>query len=90
MLKLCQVPHEISEANPLAVYTREAAQLIKVSSVTMRELVKNGTIPARVRSDRLLILVSDLQEYLESLPEYKPGDSIIPRSLRERQRVSKG
>jgi excisionase family DNA binding protein len=82
VLKLCQVPDEITEIHPLVVYTREAAQLIKVSSVTMRELVKDGTIPARVRGDRLLILVSDLQDYLESLPDYKPGDSIVPRSLR--------
>ena len=82
MLKLCNVPEKVKEVTPLAVYTREAAKLIKMSVNKFRKLVKRGEIKAKVRGDRLLFLVSDLEEYLQLLPDYKPGDNIEPRHLR--------
>jgi excisionase family DNA binding protein len=64
------------------VYTKEAAKLVKVSINQFREMVKRGEIKAKVRGDRLLFLVSELEDYLQFLPDYKPGDSITPKHLR--------
>ncbi len=82
MLKLCNVPEEVKETTPLVVYTKEAARMVKVSVNEFREMVKRGEIKAKVRGDRLLFLVSDLQNYLQFLPDYKPGDTILPKHLR--------
>jgi len=82
MLKLCDVPEEVKEATPLAVYTKEAARLIKVSVNKFRAMVKRGEIRAKVRGDRLLFLVSDLEAYLRVLPDYQPGETILPKHLR--------
>ncbi len=82
MLKLCNVPEEVKEATPLVVYTKEAARMVKVSVNEFRRMVKRGDIKARVRGDRLLFLVSDLEKYLRSLPDYKSGDTILPKHLR--------
>ncbi len=82
MLKLCNVPEEVTEATPLVVYTKEAARMVKVSVNEFRGMVKRGEIKAKVRGDRLLFLVSDLEEYLRSLPDYKSGDTILPKHLR--------
>lgn len=82
-LKLCQVPEEVTSIYPLAVYTKEAAHIVKLGIQEFREKVKAGEIRARVRGSRLLFLVSDLQEYLEQTPDYRPGDSILPQHLRE-------
>jgi len=82
MLKLCNVPEEVKEVAPLVVYTKEAARMVKVSVNEFRRMVKRGDIKARVRGDRLLFLVSDLEKYLRSLPDYKAGDTILPKHLR--------
>ena len=86
--RLCLVPDRITEAHPLAVTTKDAARLVHLDRTNFLNLVKKGQIKAKVRGDRgLIFLVSDLQEYLESLPNYKPGDSILPRHLRNERKT---
>lgn len=56
---------------PYAHNMRGAAERAALSELTLRNEIKAGRLRARRRGANLLILDSDLVEYLNSLPEVK-------------------
>ena len=54
--------------NPLSLSVREAALVTSLSEYEIRELVNNGTIPARRHGRRILIDYAALVEWFRSRP----------------------
>ena len=55
-------------ARKLAYSVQEAAKALGISETLLRRRVKTGVLLARKEGDRILILPSDLHNYLNSLP----------------------
>ena len=69
--KMVLVPiHEVKALQPAAMYEADASRYMMLSLNSFRELVRNGTIPARAHAGRIraIYLKEDLDEYLRSLP----------------------
>lgn len=56
----------------LALTIGEAIEAGAGSRTTVYEALKAGTLKARKRGGRTVILTSDLQKYLDDLPDYEP------------------
>lgn len=56
----------------LAYTIAEAVETGAGSRTKVYEAINAGTLKARKRGKRTIILAADLQEFLDSLPDYKP------------------
>lgn len=56
----------------LALTIEEAIEAGAGSRTKVYEALKAGTLKARKRGGRTVILTSDLQKYLDDLPDYEP------------------
>ena len=54
--------------NPLTVSVDEAAAMLSLGRFKVYDLVNSGKIRARKEGTRILIRVTDLEAYLDSLP----------------------
>jgi excisionase family DNA binding protein len=59
--------------NPIAVTIPEAVKVSGMSRTSIYEALKRGSLTAKKAGRRTLICFADLQAYLASLPEYRPG-----------------
>lgn len=58
---------------PIAMTIPDAVRASGMSRSSIYEALKRGDLSARKAGRRTLIAFADLQAYLASLPEYKPG-----------------
>ena len=68
------MPGPAVETSPLVLAIHEAASLIGRTPVATRQAVQRGQIPARRFGSRVVILRSELEEFLGRLPAYRPGE----------------
>ena len=54
---------------PLAVPIADAVKMAAIGRTTFYKLLKDGALPARKCGKRTLILMADLEAFLQSLPE---------------------
>lgn len=59
-------------ARPLAYTIPDAAVACAVGETVFREAVERGDVPKRYPSSRPIVLATELQEWLESLPLSPP------------------
>lgn len=59
----------------LAYTIPDAAEAAGVGETVLRDAIDKGDLPRRYPSARPVILATDLQEWLESLPHERPGSS---------------
>ena len=82
LIPLAEVNHEtkaMDQAPPVSALAYDATtfcQLTAMSKATFFRLLKAGTLKARVRGGKNLILAEDAHKFLDSLPEFKP-DTIV-------------
>gem|GEM_PF-3472080 len=65
------------EAQHLAVGIKRAAQLLSVSPATIYVKIHDGSLPAYKCGGRTLILLSDIEKLLGSLPPFTPRTRAI-------------
>lgn len=63
---------------PMVYTTSEAATLLKIGKTRLYQLLDTGRLPARRLGGKLLILHSDLMNYVESLPPRTSATLIAP------------
>jgi excisionase family DNA binding protein len=61
-----KLPHDIADQRALSV--KEACKYISVGRTSFYKLVKSGQIPARKCGRRTIVLPSELERALKSLP----------------------
>jgi excisionase family DNA binding protein len=61
-----RLPHDV--ADPRALSVKEACNYISLGRTSFYKLVKSGQIPARKCGRRTIVLASELEQALKSLP----------------------
>jgi excisionase family DNA binding protein len=59
-------PHDVADQR--ALYVKEACKYISLGRTSFYKLVKSGQIPARKCGRRTIVLLSELEQALKSLP----------------------
>lgn len=57
---------------PLSVSIRGASELTSLSETKLDQAIRAGTLPVRHHGNRMLIRVTDLQKFVDNLPEGRP------------------
>jgi excisionase family DNA binding protein len=66
-----KLSHEAAE--PLALSVKEVCKLLRLGRTTFYELLKSGKMPAHKCGRRTIVLPSELEEALKSLPRAGAG-----------------
>lgn len=70
-----------------AVDLQKASEITATAISTLRRKIKDGDLKARKHGARVVILRSDLDEYLQNLPVWTPGEA--PAAANAARRSSK-
>ena len=69
------MPHPAVESLPrLVLAISEAASLIGRTPVATRQAIQRGQIPARKFGGKVVILRAELEQFLDQLLAYRPGE----------------
>jgi len=63
----------IDKQNPLALSIPGAAQISSLSVTTLDAAIRAGTLKVKHHGNRTLILMRDLEKFLDSLPSGRPA-----------------
>jgi len=80
------IPNLSSQLKPVSVSVSHAAELLGISTRTVWNYLRDGTLPAARLGRRILIPYGALQELIDSLADY--SGRCVDKSLSERRKAT--
>lgn len=68
------VPRPVLLSGRYALSPAEAAEYAGVSETTIRHLIRTGALPAKKAGTRTLVLRSEVERWIDSLPAHAAGE----------------